>query len=619
MRAGGRVEETIGEDAYLVAVMTTSTVRGLQGEGLADGIVATPKHFAGHSYGEGGRNHAPVHVGLRELTDIFLTPFEMAVKKAGAQSIMSCYHDIDGMPGTASHFLLTEVLRDQWGFEGTVVSDYFAVRFLETRHRIVADAADASARALHAGMDVELPWSDCYEHGLPEALKRGTITQAEIDLSAERILAQKFALGLFEQPYVEERTQYVLQGDRDINREAAEHSLVLLKNDGILPLKSPKKIALIGPGADDQLALFGNYHFPVTQRWGGGGRTVPVVAKTLKAEMEAAFGAANVSYAQGCKVLPDTNQRTVYFENGEPMADPSKPLLDLDTSGIPSAVALAKQSDIAIVAVGDRAGLWATGTVGEGCDVDDLRLPGVQADLVEAILATGTPTVVVLLAGRPYDLTDIANRAKAVIFAGFPGEEGAGAIARVLSGKVNPSGKLTVTFPATAGSQPMFYNRKILSAGLPRAEYYEAVYPFGHGQSYTSFAYADLKFGQHDWPIGSRLAASCTVTNTGKVAGDEIVQLYVTDPVASIVRPIIELKGFRRVPSEAGRIPPRDLRHPLRSSLLHRRGSPPRRRARRGHNQGRRLVRRHPLGSQGEDDRCDGVHYAGPRDAHPCV
>ncbi len=183
----------------------------------------------------------------------------------------------------------------------------------------------------------------------------------------------------------------------------------------------------------------------MTQRWAGG-RPVPVVAKTLKQELEAEFGASAVSYAQGCKVLPDTNQRTVYFENGEPMADPSRPLLDLSTAGIPAAVALAKQSDIAIVAVGDRAGLWATGTVGEGCDVDDLRLPGVQADLVEAVLATGTPTVVVLLAGRPYDLTDIANRAKAVIFAGFPGEEGAGAIARVLSGKVNPSGKLTVTF-----------------------------------------------------------------------------------------------------------------------------------------------------------------------------
>jgi hypothetical protein len=290
----------------------------------------------------------------------------------------------------------------------------------------------------------------------------------------------------------------------------------------------------------------------VTQRWAGGGRTVPVVAETLKAAMEREFGAANIAYAQGCKVLPDTNQRTIYFEDSEPMADPSKPLLDLDTSGIPAAVALAKQSDIAIVAVGDRAGLFATGTVGEGCDVDDLRLPGVQADLVDAILDTGTPTIVVLLAGRPYDLRDVANRAKAVIFAGFPGGEGAAAIARVLSGKVNPSGKLTVTFPPSAGAEPMFYNRKILSVGLPRAEYYEATYPFGFGQSYTTFAYADLKLDKHDWPIGQRLAVSCTITNTGRVAGDEIVQLYVTDPVGSTVRPIIELKGFHRVRLEPG-------------------------------------------------------------------
>jgi len=551
----GRVEETIGEDPYLVGVMVTNTVRGLQGEGLADGVVATPKHFAGHSYGEGGRNHAPVHVGLRELTDIFLTPFEMVVKAANAQSIMSCYHDVDGVPGSASHFLLAEVLRDRWGFEGTVVSDYFAVRFLQTRHHIVADESDAAARALRAGLDVELPVSECYERGLPEALKRGTITQAEIDLSVERVLAQKFALGLFERPYVEEGVPYVLQSDRDLNRGAAEHSLVLLKNDGILPLVDSGKIALIGPGADDQLALFGNYHFPTTQRWTSG-RTVPVVARTLKQAMESEFGAANVAYAQGCKVLPDLD-RKVYFENGEPVADPNRPLVDMDRSGIPAAVALAKASAIAIVAVGDRAGLFAAGTVGEGCDVDSLRLPGVQADLVEAVLATGTPAVVVLLSGRPYDLTDIAPRASAAIFAGFPGEEGAGAIARVLSGKINPSGKLTVTFPATAGSQPMFYNHKVLSGGLPQAEYYKAVFPFGHGLGYSAFAYSDLRLDKNDWPIGSRLTVSCTVANTGKVAGDEIAQLYITDPVASIVRPVIELKGFRRValaPGESRRV-----------------------------------------------------------------
>jgi beta-glucosidase-like glycosyl hydrolase len=551
----GRIEETIGEDPYLVGVMTTSTVRGLQGESLAEGVVATPKHFAGHSFGEGGRNHAPVHIGLREFTDIFLMPFEMAVKVGGAQSIMSSYHDIDGVPGSASHFLLTEVLRDRWGFTGTVVSDYFAVRFLQTRHRVVADEAEAAARAVRAGLDVELPVSECYERGLPEALKRGLITQEEIDVSVERVLAQKFALGIFERPYVDEGGPYVLQSDHDLNRVAADRSLVLLKNDGILPLAKPGRIALIGPGADDQLALFGNYHFPVTQRWTAG-RTVPVVAKTLKQEMEAEFGAANVAYAQGCKVLPDLD-RKVYFEDGEPVADPNRPLVDMDRSQIPAAVALAKKSDTAIVAVGDRAGLFASGTVGEGCDVDSLVLPGVQADLVDAILDTGTPTVVVLLSGRPYDLSTIAPRAKAVLFAGFPGAEGAGAIARVLSGKVNPGGKLTVTFPATAGVQPMYYNHKILSGGLPRAEYYKAVFPFGHGLGYTTFAYSDLRLDKTEWSIGSRLRISCTVTNTGDVAGDEVVQLYVSDRVASVVRPVIELKGFRRVsvaPGEARRV-----------------------------------------------------------------
>jgi beta-glucosidase-like glycosyl hydrolase len=269
----GRIEECIGEDTYLVGVMVASTVRGLQGEGLVEGVVATPKHFAAHSFGEGGRNHAPVHIGARELADIFLVPFEMAVKAAGAQSIMSSYHDIDGVPGSASRYLLTEILRDRWGFAGTVVSDYFAVRFLQTRHRIVHDEAEAAARALHAGLDLELPVSECYERGLPEALKRGLVTQAEIDLGVERVLAQKFALGLFEHPYVDEGGPYVLQGDRDLNREAAERSVVLLKNDGFLPLAGEGRIALIGPGADDQLALFGNYHFPTTQRWTPG-RTV---------------------------------------------------------------------------------------------------------------------------------------------------------------------------------------------------------------------------------------------------------------------------------------------------------------------------------------------------------
>jgi len=272
--------------------------------------------------------------------------------------------------------------------------------------------------------------------------------------------------------------------------------------------------------------------------------------------MEAEFGAANVSYALGCKVLPDAD-RKVYFEAGEPTADPNKPLTDNDISGIPAAAELARRSDIAVVAVGDRAGLFASGTVGEGCDVDTLRLPGVQQELVEAVLATGTPTVVVLFAGRPYDLRDIAARAKAVIFAGFPGAEGAGAVARILSGKVNPSGKLTVTFPPSAGSGPMFYNHKPLSVGLPRAEYYVPVYSFGHGQSYTTFAYGDLALDKHDWPIGESLAVSCTVTNTGNVAGEEIVQLYVTDPVASVVRPVIELKGFHRVrlsPGEKRRV-----------------------------------------------------------------
>ncbi len=547
----GRIEETVGEDPYLVGCMTSATIRGLQGDSLANGVVATPKHFVAHSDGEGGRNHAPVHAGVRELADIFLLPFEMAVRRAGAQSVMSCYHDIDGVPGSASRWLLTGILRERWGFAGTVVSDYFAVRFLQTRHHVAADGTEAAALALAAGLDVELPFSECYTAGLPEALKRGTLSQDDIDTAVERVLAQKYALGLFENPYVEEGGPYVLDTDRALNREAAERSLVLLKNDGFLPLAGPGKIALIGPSADDQLALFGNYHFPVTQRWASGGRTVPVVAETFRAAMSAEFGSDNVAYARGCRILPE-DDRKVYFVEGEPAGDPTRPLVDMDRSGIAEAVALARKSDVAVVAVGDMAGLFASGTVGEGCDVDSLTLPGVQAELVDAVLATGTPTVVVLFAGRPYDLRAIAAGARAVLFAGFPGAEGAGAVARVLSGKADPEGKLTVTFPESAGASPMFYNAKVLSGGLPRAAYYNAVYPFGHGLAYTTFAYDDFSVSRAAWPIGEAVEVTCSVKNTGMRAGAEIVQLYATDVVGSVVRPVLELKGFCRVPLAAG-------------------------------------------------------------------
>jgi hypothetical protein len=280
------------------------------------------------------------------------------------------------------------------------------------------------------------------------------------------------------------------------------------------------------------------------------------MAATLRETLVAEFEAGRIDYAQGCRILP-VDDRKVFFMESEPTPDPNRALVDMNESGIAAAAALAAESDVAIVAVGDMSGLFGSGTVGEGCDTDSLVLPGVQATLVDAVLATGTPTVVVLFAGRPYDLSEIEQRAAAILFAGFPGAEGAGAVARILSGKVNPSGKLTVTFPRSAGVQPMFYNNKILSGGLPRAEYYKAVFPFGHGLGYARFDYEDIAVSRRDWPIGARIEVACTVRNAGDVAGEEIVQLYVTDPVGSIVRPVIELKGFHRVrlaPGESRRV-----------------------------------------------------------------
>jgi len=532
----GRVEETVGEDPYLVGTMVTHYVKGLQGDDLRSGVIATLKHFAGYSFSEGGRNFAPCHVGRREFIDVFLTPFEMAVKNGGALSVMNAYQDFDGEAPAASHWLLTEILRDQWGFNGIVVSDYGAVSFLIHFHHVAEDRKAASSAALKAGLDVELPNPVEYPNGLKEALECGLVTESDIDTAVSRVLAIKFRLGLFDNPYVAtDAIRMDLPEEQALAKIIAEKSIVLLKNDGILPLsKSIHKLAVIGPNASDMMALFGNYSFEnhvVSTYFPDAAEKVVSVPTVLDAIIER-LDSDRVMFAEGCNVMGD------------------------DTSGLYEAAAMAKKADVAIVVVGDKAGHFRKGTVGEGTDTADLSLPGKQEDLVEAVIATATPTVVLLLNGRPFAMPKLADRAAAIIEAWFPGQEGAGVIADVIFGDINPGGKTTLTFSQCAGVQPLFYNHKFLSRGLPNLPETEPVFPFGHGLSYTRFEYSGLTFSKTKVPTDGSVQVGFIVKNTGERAGDEVVQLYIQDVKASVSRPVKELKGFKRVslkPGEAGR------------------------------------------------------------------
>jgi beta-glucosidase len=516
----GRVEECIGEDPYLVGTIGTSYVRGLQSQG----VHATLKHFVGYSASRAGRNFAPVHAGAREIADVLLIPFEMAVLDGKARSVMHSYAEIDGVPVAADPKLLTGVLREQWGFDGTVVADYFGVAFLHLLHHIATDLGDAAQQALTAGVDIELPTGDAYTLPLAEAIRAGRVDEALVDRAVLRVLRQKLEMGLLDATFDEEPPTTVdldSPEHRALARKLAEESVVLLRNDGVLPLSAERRIAVIGPNADRTGALFGCYSFlnHVLPQHPGvePGVDVPTVLEALRAE----FG--DVPFSVGCAVDDD------------------------DRSGFDAAVAAATGADVAVLVMGDQAGLFGRGTVGEGCDRDDLELPGVQRELVEAVLATGTPTVLVLLTGRPYAIDWAMRSCAAVVQAFFPGEEGSVAVAGVLSGRINPSGRLPVSLPRPAGAQPYTYLHPALGGGdevtnlasTPAA-------PFGFGLSYTTFAYDDLTVPDQV-PTAGTLPVTVRVTNTGTVAGDDVVQLYGHDVVGSVTRPVAQLLGFRRV------------------------------------------------------------------------
>ncbi|WP_440063586.1 glycoside hydrolase family 3 N-terminal domain-containing protein [Streptosporangium sp. OZ121] len=534
----GRVEETMGEDPYLVAMLGAAYVRGLEGAG----VIATLKHFAGYSASRAARNHGPVPMGRRELMDMILPPFETAVVEGGARSVMNSYSDLDGVPAAADPWLLTDLLRDEWGFTGTVVSDYWAIPFLATMHQVAADTDEAGVQALTAGIDVELPDTLGFGLHLAERVRRGELPESLIDRAARRLLTQKVELGLLDPDWTPESSVAGARAvdldspaNRALARELAERSIVLLDAGTALPLlgegrPEPRRVAVVGPCADDPRTFMGCYAFPnhVLPRHPGLG--LGVAAPSLLDALRAELPDAELVHERGCDV------------RGE------------DRSGFAAALRAAREADVCVAVVGDLAGMFGLGTSGEGCDAEDLRLPGAQEDLLAELAATGTPVVVVVVSGRPYALGGVAGTAAALVQSFMPGQEGGAAVAGVLSGRVQPSGKLPVQIPRGPGGQPGTYLQPPLGAdshGISNLDP-TPLFPFGHGTSYTTFAIDDLRISDAEVPTDGEFTVSVRVRNTGGRAGEEVVQLYLHDVLAQVTRPVRQLTGFARVRLEPG-------------------------------------------------------------------
>jgi beta-glucosidase len=531
----GRTEETYGEDPYLVSRMGVAVIKALQGKGPgvdAEHVMATAKHFAAHGQPEGGTNIGPANYSERVLREYFMPSFEAAVKEAGVASVMASYNEIDGVPSHANRWLLEKVLRQEWGFTGLVASDYDGVTQLAGRHGVAGDKAEAARLALEAGVDIELPDPDCYLT-IPQLVKEGRLSEAAVDRAVARNLRAKFLLGLFENPYVDPgRAAAVTNSaaNRALAAEAARRSIVLLKNEGgLLPLDRNRirSIAVIGPNADR--AHLGGYS-------DNPGRGVSL----LQGITDKVGGKVKVSFAEGCKI---TKEGGDWWADTSHLSDPEE-----DARLIAQAVEVAKVSDVAVLAIGGNEDTnkeaWADGHLG---DRDSLELVGRQNDLVRAVLATGRPTVVFLINSGPLAVNYVAENVPAILEGFYLGQETGVAAADVLFGDYNPAGKLAVSFPRSVGQLPIYYNHK---PSARRGYLYtskEPLFPFGFGLSYTTFAYSNLKVAPEKIGPAGRASVSVTVTNTGRVAGDEIVQLYLRDRVSSVTRPVKELKGFERI------------------------------------------------------------------------
>ncbi len=538
----GRVEETIGEDPLLVGTLGSAYVQGLQ----SSGITATLKHFAGYSASRAGRNHAPVSMGPREFAEVILFPFEMAVRIGGTKSVMNSYSDVDGVPAAIDRTLLTTILRDRWGFDGTVVSDYWSIAFVKTMHRVASSYDDAGVFTLAAGLDVELPDTLAYGDALLDRITSGELDESLIEQSVLRVLRQKAELGLLDAGWDPAAGHDATSVTFDLNpahnqalaTRVADASVILLDNtlafDGshMLPLQpaAGTRIAVIGPVGHDPLAFMGCYSFPNHVLPHHPSFGLGIEAPSLLDALRTEFPLCAFDYCTGV------------------------PVKEADASGVADAVDAACAADVVLLAVGDRAGLFGMGTSGEGTDTSTLRLPGLQHTLAEAVLAANPNTVLIAITGRPYAIADFATHPVATVQAFMPGQAGGQAIAGVLSGRINPSGRLPVQIPRLDGPQPSTYLQARLglhTEGVSNLNPTPA-HAFGHGLSYTSFEVGNLWLDRTEIGTDDTLSATVTVRNTGTRSGVEVVQVYLTDYAAQTVRPVKRLIAFARVDIDAG-------------------------------------------------------------------
>jgi beta-glucosidase len=529
----GRIAEGAGEDPYLGSAMARARVRGFQGSDYSrpDKVVACVKHWVAYGAAEGGRDYNTTDLSERTLRSVYFPPFRAAVD-AGAGSVMSAFNDLDGVPASANPFTLTQVLRKEWGFDGMVVSDYTSVVEL-INHGVAADEADAARQALSAGVDMEMV-SRSYATHVPRLMQDGKLPMAAVDEAVRRVLRVKFRAGLFDVPYADadrERATLLKPESRAAAREIAARSMVLLKNEhGVLPLSpSIARLAVIGALADDRPDMMGN--------WTGDGRADDVV--TVLAGIKAAVApATQVTYAKGVSVDLEVLADATAHEAA-------------DRAGMEEAVRVAREVDAVVLVLGETGAMS-----GEASSRASLDLPGRQLDLAQRVVGTGKPTAVILMNGRPLTIPWLAEHASAILEAWFPGTEAGNAVADVVFGKVNPGGKLPVTFPRTMGQVPIYYNHE--NTGRPpdannkyTSKYLDVpwtpLYPFGHGLSYTEFKLSSLRLSQTRVRPDGRVLVSVDVENVGSRGGDEVVQLYIRDVVASVTRPVQELKGFQRV------------------------------------------------------------------------
>jgi beta-glucosidase len=539
----GRTEETYGEDPFLAARMGVAAITGLQGDTFMIGrhhVLATAKHFAVHGQPEGGTNTAPGNYSERILRENFLVPFQAAVQEAQVGSVMASYNEIDGIPSHINHWLLDRVLRQEWGFRGYITSDGDGLQMLVNTHGVAATKADAARLAIAAGVDFDLSDGSVYRT-LVSQVKAGIVPVSDVDRAAGRVLATKFRLGLFDNPYVDpEYAEKITNSSehRQLALKAAQKVVVLLKNEkNMLPLDLTKlkTIAVIGPNAE-------GVHL-------GGYSRDPVHGVSILQGIRDRVGSkANVVYAEGCKLTDAKPDWHGWFIDNVKLIDPTTQM-----ESVKAAAELARKADVAILVVGENESTnreaWSEQHLG---DRDSLDLLGAQNDLVKAVVETGTPTVMFLINGRPLSINYIAEHVPAILEGWYLGEEGGTAAANVLFGDVNPGGKLPITFPHSVGDLPDFYNHKPSANRTYAFSTRKPLYPFGYGLSYTTFHFENLRLEPSQIGVGGTAKAMVEITNTGPREGDEVPQLYIHQKIASVTRPVMQLKGFQRVTLKPG-------------------------------------------------------------------